>query len=866
MGGYILNREGISKEREKKLYRTGELELMTTHQLREICRREKIIQGILNPLDKEELVSVIMRYRGAGEHRLIRKESEEGTRALERLFAERRIVPVQDRALHITSGLIVYEGLSMGVDDRVMVPYRSELENTNALLVSGGKEVCGIFHLRGKNGDKEHLYVVKEEGMPCREAGLREYDLYCFQQQDSDRISALYCGTGADMPERIQAYRIPLTDVEVRSPVELRMPLAIDFGSAGTTAGICLEPRYLEETRGVPFAEGFEKDTVRHVTFAGGSCLMPTIAAVSAVRDGKPRLVFGQEAADLAGSCYVDEGFSVFYDMKRWISNPDREEEITDREGRRTFLARREIIKAFFLHVIRTAENQFKCRVRQIHVSCPVRQKYLFRKLFHRILPEYMPQDGELLDEGMAVLYNTISGMMESGKLEEDAEYWALVIDCGGGTTDLCACRFSYRDDRVAYHIRIGTAYENGDTDFGGDNITYRIMQYIKICLAERLGFRLPVSAEEILRGLDVDTFRFVDDSGTSGLYRGLEEAYEAAGQYLPTRFKEYGTGSREDYFRVKNNFYHLFYLAEEVKKHFYGDAGILRVGISSRVHGDSSIPWVQADKWKLSVRENGAFRVVKEFPEIIMNLYETSLVIRGDIYGIIRKFMEPLYKEDRIRDFSFLRLTGQSCKIDLFKEALKEFIPGRMIQFRRGGRGTAGDTDLKMSCVDGALKYIRDRRLGYAQVELYSDKPVLPYTVSAHTHNGKEVELVNGFLREEETRYVSRNLEDLTLYLYLRDTEGRERYRFCLECDPKRFREVTYEDIHKEHGTHIAQKETDSIADGEIRFFVWKRCADWGFVVVPVYRKYGRLYLGDGRFCPFEHEEWTQNLYDGMR
>ncbi len=37
---------------------------MTTHQLREICRREKIIQGILNPLDKEELVHIIMRYRG----------------------------------------------------------------------------------------------------------------------------------------------------------------------------------------------------------------------------------------------------------------------------------------------------------------------------------------------------------------------------------------------------------------------------------------------------------------------------------------------------------------------------------------------------------------------------------------------------------------------------------------------------------------------------------------------------------------------------------------------------------------------------------------------------------------------------------
>lgn len=92
-----------------------------------------------------------------------------------------------------------------------------------------------------------------------QEAELREYDLYCFQQQDSDRISALYCGTGADMPERIQAYRIPLTDVEVRSPVELRMPLAIDFGSAGTTAGICLEPRYLEETREFPLQKALRR-------------------------------------------------------------------------------------------------------------------------------------------------------------------------------------------------------------------------------------------------------------------------------------------------------------------------------------------------------------------------------------------------------------------------------------------------------------------------------------------------------------------------------------------------------------------------------------------------------------------------------
>ena len=148
MSGYILNREGIKQEEKKTMYRLGELELMTTHQLREICRREKIIQGIINPLDKEELLRVIMRYRGTREQFLIQKKSDTGIDMLELLFSNRRIVPIQDKSLHIPSKIVVYEGLAMDVNDRVRIPYRSNLENTNALLVSGEKEICGIFYLQ----------------------------------------------------------------------------------------------------------------------------------------------------------------------------------------------------------------------------------------------------------------------------------------------------------------------------------------------------------------------------------------------------------------------------------------------------------------------------------------------------------------------------------------------------------------------------------------------------------------------------------------------------------------------------------------------------------------------------------------------
>lgn len=866
MSGYILNREGLKEDTKKKFYRQSELELMTTHQLREICRREKIVQGILNPLDKEELTRVIMRYRGTREQLLIREENEEGRERMEQLLVQGRICASQDKSIHIPSKLVVYKGLSMDEKDRISIPYKDGLADTNAILVSGGREICGFFYLQVRGNDRAHLYVMKGEGVPCREADLKDYSLYCFGQQDSDRIFSLYYGLEKTVANDLIAVGIPLMDVEVREPIPLRMPLVIDFGSTNTTAGVYLDTQYFEQAQGAPFTEGLARNEIQYTTFEDGKRLMPSAVGVVSVKQGKPELVFGQSAVELSNACYVDEGFSIFYDMKRWISDYGKEEEITDREGRRTFLARKEIIRAYFGHIIRVTENRYKCRVKQIHISCPVKQKFLFGKLFGEILPDYILQTEEMLDEGVSVLYNTISGMLDDGNVEPDRTYQALIIDCGGGTTDLCACRFRIRDDRVAYHIRIDTAYENGDTDFGGNNLTYRIMQYLKVLLAEKLGFPLPKRQEDILRELDMDIYRYVDAHGTGELYRTLEEAYEAAEKWIPTRFKDYELQSREEYFKVKNNFYHLFFLAEQVKKHFYEQAGVLRVGIASEGKADPDISWIQADKWKLSLYGNNGFQVSKGFPEIILNLYELELILKGDIYGIIRKLMEPLYMEDKIQDFSFLKLTGQSCKIGLFREALKEFIPGRMIQFKRRDRETAGDTDLKMSCVDGALKFLRDKRLGYAEIELHSDKPVLPYTVSALTHNGREVELVNGFLREDETRFVSRNLEDVTLQLFLKDTEGKVRYHFHFDCEPESFREVTYEDIRNTYGNSILQKETDSIVNREIRFFAWKRCREWGYVIVPVYRKEERLYLGMEQFYPFEHEGWVKNFFDGMK
>ncbi len=54
-----------------------------------------------------------------------------------------------------------------------------------------------------------------------------------------------------------------------------------------------------------------------------------------------------------------------------------------------------------------------------------------------------------------------------------------------------------------------------------------------------------------------------------------------------------------------------------------------------------------------------------------------TALIRDGDVWGGWR--------------------TGQSCKVELFRE----FIAGKMIQFKRKAGDITGDYELKMDCVD---------------------------------------------------------------------------------------------------------------------------------------------------------------------
>ena len=299
-----------------------------------------------------------------------------------------------------------------------------------------------------------------------------------------------------------------------------------------------------------------------------------------------------------------------------------------------------------------------------------------------------------------------------------------------------------------------------------------------------------------ILAGFDTDIYREVDRGGVETLYEGLERAYAGAEECIPTRFKEYEHRGRKEYYMVKNNFYFLFRLAERIKKEFYGRQGILRLVLSSAPVEEKATVWIPVERFRLSADRGRGLEVLKDFPETACSIHEMELLLTADIYHVVRRFMEEIYESGRVEDYSMIRLTGQSCRIGLFRDALKEFVPGRTIRTGRDGRERAKDAGLKTACVDGALQYLRDKRYGYADITVRTEAPALPYSITAHTHSGEEITLIHCLERGGRCGMVSRNMEDLVLKLYLKDQDGRERYQYTCHSSPADFAGVEYEDI----------------------------------------------------------------------
>ncbi|WP_166241088.1 molecular chaperone [Paenibacillus turpanensis] len=865
--------------RSQTLYTRDELNEMTTFQLRNICYKEKLVESLTHTMDREELIRTILKFRSAEESLLIHEYKQGGLERIEAVLGKYlRTQLSDDGSIQVPAKIILYQGLRVDQMDQYRVEAPA-LGESNVLIVNGNLEVCAILHLVKDEKQRGVFYLTTESEIELRKTANKQYSFLFFRKQDSEYLYKAYTQDKPLPPVNLHFYKVPIHDLEIRELEETQTVLAIDFGTSNTTAGAYLDSRYVEQvcTNGVLNGR-IRLNQINYVKFPDTTHktkdwieLLPTVVSVTDCSDSKQiRYAFGFEAMNYMKKNGYSTTATVCHAIKRWVNSHTKVEELTDGQGNSAVVQRGDVLRAYLLHVIRTAEQQFKCRFKALHISSPVKLKTQTLEVLTAILPEYHIEAQNALDEGMAVLYNTIAEQIEKNSFTDGREYKALVIDCGGGTTDLSSCRFRIENGSISYKVDIQTTYENGDTNFGGNNITYRIMQFMKIVFAEY--YRNKGAVIDIDSLIDIpgnDIFRHVDEYGVHAVYEQFEARYREAEAVVPTRFSEYENRTRDEYQRVKSNFYFLWEIAENMKKEFFRKTGILR----NRFHSESEksrendLKITAIDRWCLSLLEGGRFQAVYELPEVVFNIKEINHLIKADIYETVRKFLDEFYQQGKLQEYSIIKLTGQSCRIDVFREALKEFVPGRSIEFKQKSEEDGKVPDLKLACLRGVIRYLSAQKMGYIVADITNHDPAVPYSVSAYTHTRDEVLLISSYERLNRIYgTISRPTGVAEVEFMLRGSDGKVRHTYNYRNEERNYTRVLYQDIYNQYGEKIPQEDTDSIVNGEVKFFVFAGENNWGFHVVPISRKNEQLYMGNRRFYAFETDLSELDFFDGLK
>ncbi|WP_313577859.1 hypothetical protein [Lacrimispora sp.] len=824
MSRYTYTLHPGNTEPEKNTYKRSILEKMTTFQLKEICRMEKLVMPSGSCMDREVLLRLILRFRGQKDYRHIDAECEGGLERLQEFF-DRNLIDVRfDQQVRIPGTMVIYRGTGLNELDHYKVESDMTLYEGNLLLIDENFRIYTCFYIKEVENT---FYLFQGKELRILPLGKHQYFILYFpNERDSEFLYDCYQGDHTFVPGHMDGIRIPLLDIEVREVAETDLPLVIDFGSSNTTMGICLPDGSVKIAR------------------AGKQSVIPSVIGVEECREGGHGFKFGNDALAMGGQGYLDEDVPVFFDIKRWISDSERMENVVLKSGFKYQIPRRDMLKAYLEYLIDLAKQQFKCQFKNIQFLAPIRQKEKFRELFEELLPEYHVNCE--LDEGMAVLFNSIYGMVNENRYERGRWYHTLIIDCGGGTTDLTSGRFRIDNSRVSYTIDLETRYENGDTNFGGNNLTFRILQMLKI---------------KILRALGYLEQEYSFDSPEGNYGQRLEENYHRAEGFLPTRFKEYEEKSREQYFHVKNNYYYLFQLAEEIKKSFFGPRFQYELWIETS--RETSSRGMFLDKWKLSVLDKAGFTHIDHEISFPLYLNEIEMILRPDIYHLMERFLDQKFEQGELQEYEMIKLTGQSCRSGLFMEALKQYVPGKLIQSAKKGED---ESELKMCCLKGALAYFMNCKRGYMKVNQDYQVRTLPYEIVAHTHENQEKILIRSLDPEEHIGCISRFMIGKQLDLYLNDDKGKRLKSYYFEYDTETFERTTQDEIDNQYGGSVIQEETDTILEGEMKFFVWVSRKRWGFVVLPVLRENEVLYKGEETFFDFEDDTWEENFFDGRK
>ena len=369
------------------------------------------------------------------------------------------------------------------------------------------------------------------------------------------------------------------------------------------------------------------------------------------------------------------------------------------------------------------------------------------------------------------------------------------------------------------------TSFENGDSSFGGNNITYRILQLLKIKIDAYLQHESNPEIQanpdmlEILPSNEIDIMSRLDDAveiqkdrsnsidpenldekseivsifnEKQSLYKDFIEKYETAEKHIPTRHQD--TNDNYDKQCMHRNFNYLWQMAEAIKIEFYKSSSTVAVNFGKEE--DRKICIGGQDDYYLYVRENeNSFLEQKNAPlgNIEITIKEINRIICPDIYALLSILLGE-YDDKTLQEVNYYKLSGQSCNIMLFHDLMKEFVPGRNIRrntqnLSKDGKDEDRTDELKIACLEGSICYLMDKEFGYIKPEIEMASPRMVYEIYEDGEN-------RAALDKNNARLIRKFSSARRIHFTVRDVYGQEKNSVLYNFE---FGEKNREDLNLE-------------------------------------------------------------------
>lgn len=875
----------LKKNPIRRLYTREELAAFELPRLREICRAENIKPPTMEMFHhKEELAALLYRYLGVVKKPGIAVYTREGCKRLEDAFE--KAGSGQMGGIEVPARMELYQDqTSLNTEQSPYLAVTRQDLGIYAFLADDTCEIQAVLMLDQVNAGKYQMRLDRERISPDIPAGrFHQWELLFIEPAYVEE--AVRCYQGKERKKSMIPYiRIPLPEIWIKEVPQCTEPLIIDYGTSYTTAGTCFSFQqgiqcYTQDELSmswIPLQQGRKNDGSGGRIFfpsvldcewrqQGGcaSCgLSPSVLAVKDCSDGIPEhmtFLYGEEAVQEEKNRGFMARNSIFYDMKRWVGRYRERIQVADLEGNTCEVERLFLIRAYLLYIIDRAQQQNRVRYPKLCFTCPVKQKTLSLRMYQEALPEYEVMKKNITDEAVAVAYHFLEQGIRELDYEDGVAKKMLILDCGGGTSDMVNCNYKITNEGITSRLEMHVTYAHGDTNFGGNELTWRVMQYLKIRLAEVIQRREPASMDELFPGVLSQLYEKIDREGVEKAYETFSAVYQKAEALIPTRFDDYQNQPEHAFLKVRSNYYFLWNLAETVKKKLYFQSGVCRAALRP-LFSDFAGYGCFEDFHLFLKREIGGWETRTLCPELVIEKEEVNLLLKPDIYGFLKNFIEPWYESGRLMDIDRIILSGQSSKIELFREVMKEYVAGRKAK-------TGGETgcERKFLCMDGAMAYQQDRRTGRIRTTISYEPARAPYSLTAEDYEmaGRQKTLLEkGTPMGEVYGFLSRPTGTEEILFYLKN--GMEQEVSCIPYTiQEQGREETgYGELLSAY-PFIRQEDLDSMRNGELRLFIYGDYENWGFSVLETAREANRLYTRPPGFVPFEPGAWETDFFDG--